>query len=216
MILSVFLEESKQVLSEHKDNISHLRESIWFLIKHRSILMFMIIVWLLSGLSNIYFFTQQVYFRELWFSIEFIWITFTLWALFSALWSYIFKKISNQLTDTSILNLMLFTALAWSILFALFWQIYAILWLMLISIISGFVMTFWNNFLIQKVPKNQKSTILSIFSLSITIGYSWFNIILSWVIWFLWLPIVYTLTVCLIWALIILNMFTFNRIQKSL
>lgn len=216
LLFAFFLKEPKQILSEHKDNISHLKESIWFLIKYKFILIFMTILWLLSWLWNIYFFTQQPYFKELWFSIEFIWITFTIWALFSALGSFIFKKISDKISDKIILNLLLLMTLVACVLFALFWKIFAIFWLVILSLMFWFIMTFWNNFLIHKVPKNQKSTILSIFSLFITIWYSWINIILSWIIWFLWLYYIYLIIILLVLLLLIFNLLTFNRLQISL
>lgn len=210
-LLTLNLEEPKQVLSKHKDNFSHLKETLNFLKWQKVLVIFMLILWTLSGLWNIYYFTQQPYYKWIWFQIEYIWLLFALWALFSAIWSNIFKKISNKLDDKQILNIMLFMIFWSSILFSLFSKIWAIIWLIIISIMFWFLMTFWNNYLIHRTPKNQKSTILSVFSLIITIWYSFFNIILSLIIDKIWIFNIYLVNIFLIILLIIFNLFTFNK-----
>jgi predicted MFS family arabinose efflux permease len=210
-LLTLNLDEPKQILSEHKDNFSHLKETLNFLKWQKVLVIFMLILWILSGLWNIYYFTQQPYYKWIWFDIEHVWLLFALWAIFSAIWSNIFKKISNKLDDKQILNIMLVMIFWSSILFSLFSKIWAILALIIISIMFWFIMTFWNNFIIWKTPKNQKSTILSVFSLMITIWYSFFNIILSLIIDELWIFNIYLVNIFLIILLIIFNLFTFNK-----
>lgn len=211
IIFSIFLNEPKQIISIHKDNLSHFKETVHYLSNNKIILVFIFIIWILSWIWNIYWYTQQLYFKDLWFSIEFIWITFTIWALFSALWSYIFKNISNYLNAKKILNIMFFLIFLASILFSLFTKIWAIFWLIINSIMFWFVMSFWNNFLIEKSLKNQKSTLLSIFSFAITIWYSFFNILISLFIWNIWLNNVYYISYILILILFLFSLLTFNR-----
>lgn len=211
-LLTLNLDEPKQILSEHKDNFSHLKETLNFLKKQRIILFFMIILWILCWLWNIYYFTQQPFLKSVWFNIETIWVLFTIWALSSALWSYIFKKISNKLDEKQILNIMLVMVLISWILYILPWKTLVIIWMIILSIEAWFLMTFWNNFIIWKAPKNQKSTILSVFSLMITFWYSFFNIILSLVIDKTWIFNIYLVNIFLIILLIIFNLFTFNRV----
>ncbi|MCK9272361.1 MFS transporter [Candidatus Gracilibacteria bacterium] len=211
LILTIFLKEPTQILSVHKNDFLHLKETFNFLLKHKFIFNFMLILGLLSGIGNVYFFTQQPYFRQLGFSIEFIGIIFTIGALFSALGSYLFKKISNYFNDKQILNIMLLMVFFVSVLFSLFQREFALVAVIIVSIMFGFVMTFGNNFLIHKVPKNQKSTILSTFSFFIIICYSFFNIILSLIIGKVGLVNIYFVNIALIIFLIIFNLWTFNR-----
>lgn len=211
VIFAIFLKEPKQILSEHKDNLSHLKETISFLFKHKNIFIFMLILRIISWIWNVYWFTQQVYFKSLWFSIEFIWITFSIGAIISSIWTYIYKRISNILEAKNILNIMLIILFIASILFSFFQKDFALLWLILTSIMFWFVMTFWNNYIIHKVPKNQKSTILSVFSLFITILYSTFNIILSLIVDKVSLFNIYLVNILLVLVLIIFNLLTFNK-----
>lgn len=213
-LLTLNLDEPKQVLSEHKDNFSHLKETLKFLKWEKVLVIFMLILWTLCWLWNIYYFTGQPFLKSIWFNIEFIWILFTIWALSSAFWSYIFKKISNKLDEKQILNIMLAMVLTSSVLYILSWKISVIVWMIILSIEAWFLMTFWNNYIIWRTPKNQKSTILSVFSLVITIWYSFFNIILSLIIDKVWIFNIYLVNIFLITMLIIFNLFTFNKAKN--
>lgn len=211
LLFAYFLKESKQIYSEHRDNLSHLKETWSFLVSHKNILIFMVILWTLCWLWNIYWYTQQPYFKILWFGIEFIWFTFTIWALFSALGTYIFKNISNKYSDKFIMNLMLFLVFLSSLFYGIFQKETAFMWLLFLSIMFWFITTFWNNFLIHKTPKTQKSTILSLFSFLMVIWYSLSNLVLSVVIDFSGLFNIYLINIFLIISLIAFNLFTFNK-----
>lgn len=178
-LLTFFLHEPRQILSTHIDIWSHLREAYSLLNRHRELLYTIIFIALLSGLGNVYYFTQQPYFYTIGLSIEWIGITFSLWALFSALWSFSFGKLAKKISENHILWIMLGCALTASILylsFAIFWGLSALIFL---SLMFGYTMTYGNAYIIKRIPKHQKSTMLSFFSLSITTGYSLLNIVLS-------------------------------------
>lgn len=211
LIFALNLNEPKQVISNHKNNFSHLKETWNYLKRNKFMILFMINLWLISWLGNIYFFTQQPYFLSIWYSIEFIWLTFTIWALFSSLGSYLFKKFNKYFSDKQIIYIMLSLIFISSIIYAIFIKSIALIALCFLSIMFWFVVTFWNNYLIKKSPKNQKSTILSIFSFFLTLWYSVFNIILAISFDKVWINIIYYIIIFLISILIILNIFIFNR-----
>lgn len=120
LLFAYFLHEPKQILSKHPDNLSHLRETFSFLKKNPDILRFIIFIGLLSGIGNIYFFTQQPYFQGLGLRIEIIAITFSLGAIISALGTFLFKKISNYWNEYQLLTLMIVMALIASIFYRFF------------------------------------------------------------------------------------------------
>lgn len=211
LFLAINIEKPKQILSFHETNLSHFKETFWFLNKNTILIVFITIISLLSWIWNIYYFTQQEYFKNIEFSIEFIWIIFTIWAIISWIWSLIYSKISNILNEKQILNSIIFLVFFASILFVVWWKFLWFLAIILNSLMFWFIMPFWNNFLIQKSPKSQKSTILSIFNFSITIWYTSLNLILILALNFIDLITFYKICIFLIILLIIWNFLTFNK-----
>ncbi len=178
-IMASFLKEPRQILSEHKDTFSHLRETLHFLIKERELFSFVLLIALLSGLGNVYFFTQQPYFHMIGVPVEWIWFTFSVGAWISAIGAFLFKKLRGELSEYTILGIMIGCALIASILYMNFTLAFSLVWLIMLSLMFGYIMTLGNNSIVEKVPKHQKSTMLSVFSFLITIGYSCINILLS-------------------------------------
>lgn len=213
-ILWFFINEPNQILSSHKDNLNHFKETFNLLLKNKIILYFIIILSLISGIWNIYFFTEQLYLKDIWFKIENIWIIFALWAFVSSIWAYLYKKFIAKLHEKIIVNMMLVLLLVSSILFIFFDKVFAITWIIITSLIFWMIMSFGNNYLISKVPKYQKSTILSVFSFWITLWYTLFNLIISFIVDKIWLWKVYFLSIIFIIILILFNLFTFNRQWK--
>ncbi len=202
LFLVFFIDNKWQKLSKEKSSKIHIKKTFVFLIKNKTLWYFIVILAIISWLWNIYWFTYQPYFKEIWFSIENIWILFALTWFFSAIWAYLIKKIQDKMSDekTILLLLQLFF-ISW-ILFSFFNKILALFWIIILSIWFGFIMSFWNNILIKKSPITQKSTILSIFSFAITIWYTSFGVISGYIVDYFWLKILYYLNIILLWFII--------------
>lgn len=211
-ILALFIKESAQILSTHSDNISHIKEALNYLRKHKILFFVILILSIESWLGNIYWFTYQPFLDKLWFSIENIWIIFAIIGVFSAIGSHIIKKVQDKFTESIIIYFMLFILLFVSLLFISFDNIPWVIWIIILSIIFGFTMPFWNNFLIQKSPKTHKSTILSIFSFWITIWYVSFAIPAWFLVDYIWIEKVYLLNIFLIIWLIVFSFLSLRKI----
>lgn len=208
------MHESKQILSFHISTLSHLEETWKFLKDHKSIGLFIILVSTLSGIWNVFYFTQQPYYLFLWFNIPSIGILFTLWALSSALGWYTFKHISSWFSENQILSILEIMTLLAAGCFVFFTPETAIIWVIVLSLMFGSIMTFWQSYVIERVPKHQKSTILSIFSASITFSYSLSNLCLIFLTDTVSLTTLYQIQVFLIVILLIGTNFTSFRFDR--
>jgi MFS family permease len=183
--LIFFFQESKQQLSSEKTNTSHILKALSYITKRKDILYVIIASTLLSSIWNIYWFTYQPYLQWIGYSISFIGISFAIASVFSAIGSLILKKLQwkgyKEIDILQYLIAWLFFASIWFYLSILNKSVFWILPIMLLSILSGFVMSIGNSYIVSNVPKTHKSTSLSIFSFSITFGYFLF----SWWIGFL-------------------------------
>ncbi len=199
------IHEPKQYKSIAKNNKIHIKEAIKYLIKHKILLIFIFILSIQTGLSNIYWFTYQPYLKQLWYSIEIIWIIFAITWIFSALWSHIIKKIQWNISESNIINIMLILLLVNWLLILSFNPLIGLLSIILISITFGFTMPLWNNYLIKNSPKTHKSTILSIYSFWITIWYISFAIPTWYLVDYIWLYKVYLWVIWLILITLIIH-----------
>ena len=214
LILIFFVEDKWQKLSEEKSTKIHVQKSVNFIFSNKFIFNFIIILALISSVWNIYWFTYQPYFKQIWISIENIGFLFAITWIFSAIWANLIKKLQDKYTEKQIIFLMIFIIFISWVLFYSFSIIWAILWLILISIMFGFIMSFWNNVLIKKSPKTQKSTILSIFSFAITIWYASFSIASGYIVDYFWLKFLYFWNIILILFLIIFSFLVLNIRKK--
>ncbi len=209
--LLFFIVDKWQKLENNHSTKTHIFTWIKFIFKNNFLFYFVTIVALISATWNIYWFTYQPYLKYIWISIEHIWILFALTWIFSALWAYIIKKLQDNFDEVEIVNISLFLAIlaaVWMQFFNIYW---ALFWIIINSILAGFIMSFWNNVLIKKSPKTYKSTILSIFSLFITIWYVSFSIIAWYILTYTWFEKLYFWVLMLIiWVFI----FSILRLKK--
>lgn len=172
IILVFFIHSPKQILSEETSDSKHIKKALIFLNSNKNLLYVVIFWWLLfSWIWNIYWFTYQPYLEKIGLDIKDIWIVYFFISAFSAIWSYIFKQIQNKVNTFSILNFMFFSLLLTSIMFSIFINLLWLIPVMVLSTLFWFIMILWNSYLIKHSPKTHKSTILSIFSFSISIWY---------------------------------------------
>lgn len=213
-ILLFFVIDWWQIKSHSLDTKTHIKEWFRFLLKNYFLLYFIIIISLISSIWNMYWLTFQPYFKQIWFSIENIWIIFAITGVFSALWAYFIKKMQDIFTEKNIIFIMLFLLfISWFLI--QFFNIYlAVIGVIIISITLGFVMSFWNNVLIKKSPKTHKSTILSIFSFAITILITIFLIISWFIVDHFWLFKLYLWNIALIILLFIFSIIKLKNIEK--
>ena len=205
-LLLFFINDKWQQKSKNSSLKNHMFTWFKLLIQDKFIFYFVIIITLISSIWNIYWFTYQPYFKYIWISIENIWILFALTWFFSALWAHIIKKLQDKFNEKEIIFISLFLLLIsaiWLQFFNIYW---ALFWLIIISIMFGFIMSFWNNVLIKKSPKTHKSTILSIFSLFITIWYVIFSVWAWYILDYIWIEKLYFWTIILIIFLIIFSL----------
>ncbi len=211
-IILFFLKESSQELSHSKNTRTHIKEWLDFILKNDYIFYFISIVCCITSIWNVYWFTYQLYFEQIGFSIENIWIVFAVIWLFSAVWAYIIKRLQNILSEKQIVLLMLLLLFVSEIFLQFFNAYLAILWAILIAIMHWFIKSFWNNVLIKRSPKTHKSTILSVFSLWITAWYWIFSIVSWFIVDCFWLKELYLLNILLTIAVI---MFSLIRLRKK-
>lgn len=141
--------------------------------------MYFIVLWwfIFAWFWDIYRFSYQEYLKNIWFHVKEYWMIYFFISLFSALWSYMVKKLQFKYSSFNILRSINFTLLVISILFIFFKNIYWIIPILILSVIFGFIMILWNNYLIENSPKTHKSTILSIFSFAVSLWYFTFSAI---------------------------------------
>ena len=210
-VILFFIVDWWQKKSCSLDTKTHIKEWLQFLFKNKFLFYIIVIISLISSIWNIYWFTYQPYFKQIGFSVENIWILFAITGVFSALGAHLIKKMQDVFTEKKIIFIMiLFLLISWICI--QFFNIYlSIVWLVILSIVSGFDMSLWNNILIQKSPKTHKSTILSIFSFAITIWYVSFSIISGFIVDYLWLYELYLWTILLSVLLFIFTIIKFKK-----
>lgn len=210
-VLLFFLNDKWQKLEQVETTKNHMKKWFKFILKNKFLFYFIIIMSLISSIWNIYWFTYQPYFKEIWISIENIWILFATTGIFSAIWAQIIKKLQDNFSEIQIIYISILLLLFSSIFFQFFNFYLAIFWLIIISIVFGFVMSFSNNVLIKKSPKKYKSTILSIFSLFITIWYASFSMISGFILDYTSLNFLYWLNIFLIFILLIFSLLKLKK-----
>ncbi len=191
LIVLFFIKESKYHKPEKTTNIKQIRESIRIVFQNKIIYIFLILMFLQAGLSNVYWFTYQPYLEFIWFDIWTIGIIFAIISFLSAFWSHILKKIQEKYHVITITKIILYSIFISSILFFIFDSKLWLLPIIILAITIGFVMPLWNNFLASKVPSSKKSTILSIYSFAITLWYFSFSTISWFLIDIIWLKQLY-------------------------
>lgn len=144
-----------------------------------------------SWIWNIYWFTYQPYLEQIWINIKNMWIIYFFISLCSALGSFIIKKYIKKISSFSLLKLMFIILILISFMFRFFDNFFGIVPIILLSILFGFLMIFWNTYLIKKSPKTHKSTVLSIFSFAGSIWYFLFWSIAGYMIEFFTIDILY-------------------------
>lgn len=189
--LSFFITHPKQQISVHSNNFSHIFASFSFVKHNTHIWVFFIIFIIYWGVANIFWFTYQPFFSALDISIAQIWVIFAIISLISALWSFAIKKIQNKYSPYHI-TLWIITSLSISaLLLSTFSPIFSLIWVVLLAFQSGFIFPFANKYLLQRAPKTQKSTILSLFSLGFTFSYTLLTIVWALAIDSIWIQNIY-------------------------
>lgn len=209
--LLFFLVNNWQKKSEYHDTKAHIITWFKLVFKDNFLFYFVTIITLISATWNVYWFTYQPYFKYIWISIENIGVLFALTWIFSALWAHIIKKLQDNFDEIEIVYISLFLAVSgavWMQFFNIYWSLFG---LIIDSILAGFIMSFWNNVLIKKSPKIHKSTILSIFSLCITIWYVSFSVIAWYILDYVWLEILYFWTMIFTVLLFIFSIIKLKR-----
>lgn len=180
LMLVFFIYEPKQRKSEEKSDLKHIKKSFKFISENKKYLYFIILWWFIfTWFWNIYRFSYQEYLKEIWFHIKEYWIIYFIISLFSALWTYIVKKLQLKFSWFTLLRWITFILLVVSLCFLYFNNSFGIIPILGLSIIFWFIMTIWNTYLITNSPKTHKSTILSIFSFSVSLWYFIFSA-LAW------------------------------------
>jgi len=172
IILVFFIHSPKQELSQESNNITHMKKAFLFLSKKINMIMIIMFVgFILSWIWNIYWFTYQPYLEKIWININNIWIIYFFVSIFSASGSFIIKNIKLKFDIFEIMKYMLLILFFISLMFHYIDNIFWIIPIMLLSVWFWFITFLWNTYLIKASPKTHKSTILSIFSLSVSLGY---------------------------------------------
>jgi len=210
-IILFFIDNKWQTKDRKNKTKNHIINWFKIILKNKFLFYFVIILSLISAIWNIYWFTYQPYFKEIWISIKNIWILFALTWIVSALGANIIKKLQDKFSETTIIYIMIFLLFLSSIFFSFFNIYWAILWLIIISIMFGFIMSFGNNVLIKKSSKTHKSTLLSIFSFFITIWYVSFSMISWYVVDYFWLEKLYFWIIILIIWLFIFSLLNLKK-----
>lgn len=217
LFISLFLSQPQQQLSKKNNNWLQITASLKT-IKLSKYLMTIIVIFVsLWGLTNVYWFTYQPYFTELWFSIKEIWIIFAAIALLSAFWSFIIKGLQDKHTYYNLILWSLITVLISAFCYTTFNVYIAFIWFILISIQFGTLMPLAQNMIIKVAPKDQKSSILSIYNLWFVLSFTLLSLSSWTIITTIWLQHIYYIVLLL---LIILFIFTITHkkeiCQKSL
>lgn len=186
LALIFFLHEPKYHKPEVLTNMQQMKDSFLFVSKNKTILVFLLLIFLQSGIGNIYWFTYQPYLKHIWFSIEHIGIIFASIAFLSAFWSHLIKNIQDKYSSITIVRGILYAVYFSSLLFYFLDNKFWLISIILLSITFGFIMPLGNNFLSSLVESKKKATVLSIFSFVVTIWYfsfatiSWFLVDIFW------------------------------------
>lgn len=171
-IFALLLHSPKQELSHETSDFNHLKKALVFLYARKNlVLVIFFLGFIISWFWNVYWFTYQPYLEKIWLDIKDIWIIYFFISLFSAIWSYIIKHIKIKIDTFSILRYMLWGLFLISLMFNYFDNLLWVIPILLLSVWFGFVMIVWNTYLIKVSPKTHKSTILSIFALSVSLWY---------------------------------------------
>ena len=216
-ILVFFIHSPKQELSEESSDLKHIKKAFIFLKENKKMIFLIISVWfIISWIWNIYRFTYQPYLEEIWINIKEIWIIYFLISAFSAFWSYIIKNIIDKISTFKIITFLYIVLIIVSFMFSYFKNIFWIVPILILSVIFWFLMILWNTYLIKHSPKTHKSTILSIFSLSVSIWYFSMSAI-SWYIAQIYsLEKVYTAIPFIIIAIFFIWIIYFKNIDKKI
>lgn len=143
--------------------------------KKKDILYIIIFLTFISSIGNIYWFSYQAFFNQIWLTSVEIGIVYFWINIISAVgWHsipYILKKY-NEISITVWLLLVTFiTSLTFT--YNNFWI--NSFWIVLNGLIGGYIMAIGNSYIANKVEKQQKTTALSIFSFTITLWYFIFS-----------------------------------------
>lgn len=178
LILVLLLYEPKQLTSTDSSDIKHIHNWIKYLLNNKKYLYFIFLWWFIfSWIWNIYRFSYQEYLKEIWYFIKEYWMIYFLISIFSALWTYLLKYIRIYFTSFFILRMMIIILFILSLLFINLYNLFWIIPIMILSVIFWFIMSLWNSYLIKEAPKTHKSTILSVFSFSLSLWYFIFSAI---------------------------------------
>lgn len=176
LILASLIKSPRQDLC-NTNTFSHYKKSFNFFIENKVLWKIILFLVLYCWFSNIYWFTYQIYFKNINLSIQTIWWIFAMAWLFSAIWSYVIKEIKEKLNDKTII-LTIFSLWSFAWILYLFQNIYiSIFWVLISSIVAWMIVPFWNSIILQKAHKDNKSTLLSIFAAWITLSFWILNII---------------------------------------
>ncbi len=187
VIISLFIYEPKQEYSKKESNSLQIKAWLQTIISNPFTKFLVIILILQWALSNVFWFTYQPFFRSLWIQIEHIGILFAIIALLSALWSHLIKLAQKKISLYNILLLSIVAILITAALYSTF-NIYLV-WIGvgIISVQFWIIIPLANAYLVTHCPKDQKATILSIFSFWFTLWFavfamsSWFILDTIWI-----------------------------------
>ncbi|NUJ98182.1 MFS transporter [Candidatus Gracilibacteria bacterium] len=171
LALIFFLHEANYHKTEAITNMQQMKESFLFVSKNKTILIFLMLIFLQSGIGNIYWFTYQPYLKHIGFSIKHIGIIFASISFISAFGSYLIKSIQDKFTPIAIVRGIFYSIYLSSLFFYFLDNKFGLIPIILLSITFGFIMPLGNNFLSSLVESSKKATVLSIFSFVVTIGY---------------------------------------------
>lgn len=182
LILVLFIDQVKQRKSTEINDFQHIKTAFNFLLSKKDLMILIIFLWLFfSWIWNIYWFTYQPYLESIWIEIKDIWIVYFFISAFSAIWSYLMKKIQSKVKTFKILWFMFLGLFLVSCMFSYFDNLFWVIPILILCILFWFVMIVWNNYIIKRSPKTHKSTMLSIFSFAGSLWYFSFWVI-SWYI----------------------------------
>lgn len=206
------LSNNTQEISKAETNTVHIKEAaVWFM-KNKKELYMMIMGWfVLTGIGNIYWYSYQVFLQEHSISIEHIWVVFSIIAVSSALWSYTIGKLQNTYSAFLILKylfIILFFCALWFISFSWFFLLIPIT---LLAFIFGFMDPVVKSYIIRKAPKTHKSSIFSLFWLSVSFWFFSFSILASFFMEIYGVEIVYSAIILLILCIILLDQFYIRK-----
>lgn len=216
-VLMLFIDSPKQEISHESSDFKHIKKALLFLVENKSQLYIIVFLWFLfSWIGNIYWFTYQPYLEYIWLNIKDIWIIYFFISAFSALWSYIIKKVQTEQNTFSIFNSMFVWLVIVSIMFSIFNNLMWLFPIVILSILFWFVMILGNNYLIKHSPKTHKSTILSIFSFAGSLWYFLFWSISGYLVEIFSLEIVYNVLPFLVLIVFVISVLYFKKIDRKL